>query len=67
MGKRGSIRAKLFFWEKVVVMGIKSVVFGHKWMYSGKVIVFGQNRLYWGEVVAFGQSGCIRSKVVVFW
>ena len=40
-------------------------MFGHKWVYSGKVIVFGQNRLYWGEVVVIGQSGCIRSKVIV--
>ena len=38
----------------------KEVLFGQKWLYSGKVIVF-------------GQRGCIRSrwlyscKVVVFW
>ena len=49
------------------------VVFGQKWLNSGKVIVFRQKLLYSGKVVVFGQkwlysgkSGCIRAKVVLF-
>ena len=50
----------------------KYVVFGRKWLYSGKVVVFGQGccirarLLYSGKVVVSGKGGCIRSKVVVF-
>ena len=36
------------------------VVFGQKWLYSGKVVLFGK------KVVVFGQSECIRAIVVVF-
>ena len=35
------------------------VVFGQKWIKSGKVVVFGEKWLY------SGKSGCIRVKVVV--
>ena len=45
-GKSGCI------WAKVVV-------FGQKWLYSGKVVVFGQKLLY------SGKNGCIQEKVVV--
>ena len=45
-GRSNCIRAK------VVVFG-QIVLFGQKWLYSGKV-------------AAFGQGGCIREKVVVF-
>ena len=54
------------------------VVFGQKWLYSGKTVVFGQNGcirqkwLYSGSVVVFGQkwlksgkSGYFRAKVIV--
>ena len=50
------------------------VVFGQKWLYSGKVVVFGQKWLYSGKVVlvVLGQKwlysnkgGCIWAKVVV--
>ena len=58
MGKSGCIRAK-------------AVVFGQKWLHSGKVFVFWQSGFIWaklfylGKVVVFGTSGCIRTKVVV--
>ena len=44
------------------------VVFGQKWLYSGKVVVFGQSgrirekRLYSGTVIVFGQSSCIQKR-----
>ena len=54
------------------------VVFGKKWLYSGKVVVlwqtgclvvkvvvFGQKRLYSVKVVVFGQIDCIRARMVV--
>ena len=47
-GKSGSIQVKV-------------VVFGQKWLYSGKVVVFSEKLLY------SGKSGCIRAKVVLFW
>ena len=66
LGKKGSIRAKVVVFEKVVV----SV---HKWLFSGQIVVFAQQRLYSSKVVEFGQkwmysgrSGCIREKVVLF-
>ena len=43
---------------KVVVFGQKWLYSG-RWLYSGKVVVFGQKLLY------SGKSGCIRAKVVV--
>ena len=49
------------------------VVFGQKWMYSGKVVVFRQKLLYSAKVVVFGRNwfysgknGCIKAKLVVF-
>ena len=49
------------------------VVFGQKWMYSGKVAVFGQNVyirkqvvIFWKKWLYSGKGGCIRAKVVVF-
>ena len=38
------------------------VVFGEKWLYSGKDGCNRANWLYSGKVVVFGQSGCIRVK-----
>ena len=45
------------------------VVFGQKWLYSGKsgcipakVVVIGQKWLYSGKEVVFGQSGCSQEK-----
>ena len=41
-GQNGCIRARWFFWEKVVEFGqsgcvrVKVVVFGQKWLYWGK-------------------------------
>ena len=56
-GKKGCIRAKWFYFGKVVV-------FGQKWFYSGKscsirakVVVFPQSGSNWANVVEFGQSG----------
>ena len=47
------------------------VVFGQKWLYSGKVLVLGKSSLYSAKLVVFGQiwfyfgkSGCIRAKIV---
>ena len=53
MGKSGCIRTKV-------------VVFGQKWLYSGKSGCIRSNWLYSDKVVAFGQGGCIWAKVVVF-
>ena len=36
------------------------VVFGQKWLYSGK------SGCILAKVVVFGQSGCVQAKVVVF-
>ena len=33
---------------------VKEVVFGKKWLYSGKVVVIGQKFLYSGKAVVFG-------------
>ena len=54
------------------------VVFGKKWLYSGKVVLFRQNWLKSGKrdfiraklfvfvkVIVLGQNGCMRLKVVV--
>ena len=56
-GKSGCIRLKVVVFRKVVV-------FGEKWLYSGKigwlrakVVVFGQKWL------CSGKSGCIRAKL----
>ena len=41
------------------------VVFGQKWLYSGKLVVFGQCvgiRAWW---LFWGKSGCIRANMVV--
>ena len=38
------------------------VVFGEKWLNSGKDGCIRANWLYSGKVVVFGQSGCIRVK-----
>ena len=40
------------------------VVFGLKWLSSGKVVVLGQNGCIRAKVV-FRKSGCIRAKVVL--
>ena len=65
-GKRGCIRAKLFYSGKVVV-------FGQKWLHSGKVVEFGQSFGTLAKDVVIEQkwmssskSGSIRVKVVVF-
>ena len=39
-------------------IGVKIVVFGQRWFYSGNMVLFEQN-------VVFVQSGCIREKVAV--
>ena len=41
-------------------MVVKGVVFGEKWLYTGRVVEFGQNLLYSGKVVVF------LTKVIVF-
>ena len=50
----------------------KVVVFGQKWLYSGKsdcvrakVVVSGKSGVILPKVVVFGESGSIRAKVVV--
>ena len=42
------------------------VVFGEKWLYSGKVVVFRQNGCFGAKVVVFGQKLLYLGKVVVF-
>ena len=49
------------------------VVFGQKWLYSGKrccirakVLVFDESACIRTKVVVFGESGCNRAKVIVF-
>ena len=49
------------------------VVFGQKWLYSGKGSCVRVKRVYscksgyiWAKVVVIGQNSCIRAKVVVF-
>ena len=49
------------------------VVFGKKWLYSGKSFCSRTKLKYSGKVVVFGKkllfsgkSGCIRTKVIVF-
>ena len=61
LGKKGSIRAKVVVFEKVVVRV-------HKWFFRAKKVVFAQKRLYSSKVVVFGQkwlysgeSGSIRA------
>ena len=59
-GKSGCILPKLLYW-------LLLVVFGQKWLYSGKngcdrdtVVVFVRKWLY------SGKSGCIPAKMIVF-
>ena len=73
-GENGSVREKRWYsgksgciWGKVFIL-LKVVVFGQKWLYSGKVDVSGQKWLYSGKIVVFGQklmftgkSGCFRA------
>ena len=47
------IRQKRLYSDKSGCIRVKVVVFGQKWMYSGKVALFGQKWLY------SGKSGCI--------
>ena len=55
----------------MVVFG-QSVVFGKKWLHSGKVDVFVESSCIpvkvdlFGKKVVFGQRGCFRAKVDVF-
>ena len=42
------------------------VVFGQKWLYSGKDVVFGQSGCIQAKVVVFGQKLFYSSKVLVF-
>ena len=56
-GTSGCIRASGFIRDK-------GVVFGQKWLYSGKVVVFGQKWLYSDKVVVVGQK-LYSCKVVV--
>ena len=43
-------------------IGAKVVLFGQKWLHSGKVLVFRQNRCIPAKVVIFRQSGYILGK-----
>ena len=53
LGKSGCIRANLFSFGRVVVIG-QIGLFGQKWLYSGKMAVIGQNGCIWAKVVNFG-------------
>ena len=77
-GKGGCIREKClysgqirffgqsgFFSDKSCCTRAKLVLFGRKWLYSGKVVVFGQEWLYSGKLLYSGKRGYIREKVVV--
>ena len=51
MSKCGCIQAKV-------------VVFGKKWLHSGKVVVVGQNGCIWAKMVVFEQRYFSSGKVV---
>ena len=65
-GQGCRFRAKWLFSAEVVVFGqngfirVKVVVFGQKWLYSGK------RGCIRAKVLKFGQSDIMRAKVVVF-
>ena len=40
------------------------VVFGKKWLYSGKVVLIGQSCCNWATMVVFGQRYFSSGKVV---
>ena len=42
------------------------VVFGQKWLYSGKIGSIPETCSIWEKVVVFGQIGCVLANVVVF-
>ena len=52
-------------WEKSGCFRAKVVVFGPKWLCSGKVVPFGQSGFNRAQVVVLGQNGSIWAKVVV--
>ena len=52
--------AKFVLFRKVGCNWAKIVVFGQKWLYSGK------SGFIRAKVVVFRESGCIRAKAVVF-
>ena len=54
-GKSGFVRESCCIWVKVVL-------FGQRWMYSGKVVVIGQTWLYSSTVVVVGQTSCLRAE-----
>ena len=45
---------------------VKVVVFGQKWLNSGKLVVSGQIGCVRERWLYLGKSGCYRAKVVVF-
>ena len=58
--------------KKIGCIREKVIVFGQKWLYSGKSCCIRENWLDWGQVSVYGQnwlysgiSCCIRAKVVV--
>ena len=55
-GQSGCIRAKVVVFEK------KMVVFGQKWLFSGKVDLLRLYSCIGAKVVVFGQSGFISTK-----
>ena len=67
----GCILAKWFYSSISGCIRAKVVVFGQKWLYSGRVVVFGkvvvlgQKWLYSRNVVVFGQNLFYLDKVVL--
>ena len=54
------------FGQKWLFSGKTSGFSRLKWFYSGNVVVFGQNWLYWLKVVVMVQKWLYLDKVVVF-
>ena len=63
LGQSGCLRAKWLYSGKVGVFGQNTVVFGQKWLYSGKSGCIQAKWYYLGKVVVFVQSGCFRAKI----
>ena len=47
-------------------IGVKVVVFGQKWLYSGRLVIFRKSGCIWERWLYLGKSGFIRAKVVAF-
>ena len=60
------MRIKWLYSDKSGCIWARVVVFGHKWLYLGKMVVFGQNCYIRGRWLYLSKNGCVRTKLVVF-